>query len=232
MRYVECSSTTVAYERLIAGEADIIFTAGLSERQLQAAKDRGVELTLTPIGCEAFVFFVHNDNSVDNLDIESIKKIYSGQAKNWKEFGGSGRIRANQRYEDSGSQTALMSFMAGTKLMKAPGKTTMSTMGGIVREVSLYRNYESAIGFSFLFYTAEMAQNSDIKLLKVNGVYPSRESIANGTYPIASKFYAVTAGSDNPNVKAFIDWILSEQGQYIVQEVGYTPLFPNENINE
>ncbi|MCL1803747.1 MAG: substrate-binding domain-containing protein [Eubacteriaceae bacterium] len=221
---IECSTTTGAYERLISGKADIIFVAGPSESQLQAARQAGVELKLTPIGYEAFVFFVHKANSVDGLDIESIQRIYSGKATSWKEFGGSGKIRAYQRNEGSGSQTALESIMAGTPLMQAPNEIYLSAMDGMVRAISTYRNYKSAIGYSFLFYITEMAQNSDIKLLKVNGVYPSRESIANGTYPVASEFYAVTAGSDNPNIEALIDWILSGQGQYIVKEVGYTPL--------
>ncbi|EST55057.1 hypothetical protein T458_09195 [Brevibacillus panacihumi W25] len=53
---------------------------------------------------------------------------------------------------------------------------------------------------------------------------PSKETIANKTYPLAAEFYAITAGSENPNVPKLIEWILSPQGQSLVEKTGYTPL--------
>ncbi|WP_279401693.1 substrate-binding domain-containing protein [Piscibacillus salipiscarius] len=65
-------------------------------------------LNMTPIGREAFVFFVHADNPVDSLKVEEIQGIYSGNITNWKEVGGEDvEIRAFQRPEGSGSQTML-----------------------------------------------------------------------------------------------------------------------------
>jgi phosphate transport system substrate-binding protein len=59
-------------------------------------------------------------------------------------------------------------------------------------------------------------------MLALNGVYPSAENIQNGTYPVVAPVYAVTwAGNDNPNVQKLLDWILSEEGQYIIEESGY-----------
>jgi phosphate transport system substrate-binding protein len=57
-------------------------------------------------------------------------------------------------------------------------------------------------------------------------VKPERATIASGEYPFAAEFYAVTAGSDNPNVERLIEWIQSSQGQYLVEQTGYTPLVP------
>lgn len=227
---VSCYGTVAAYERLIGREADIIFAAAPSEAQLAAAKAAGMELHLTPIGREAFVFFVNSKNPVTNLTVEQIQGIYSGQITNWKAVGGrSQRIRPFQRAENSGSQTALQRLMAGHDLMEPETEDRIAGMGGIIEEVASYRNYKNAIGFSFRYYSTEMVQNGDIRLLALNGVDPTRETILDGSYPISSEFYAITAApigepapqERNQDMAAFLDWIVSEQGQEIVEKTGY-----------
>ena len=108
--------------------------------------------------------------------------------------------------------------------MKAPSEDMVSGMGGIIREVSQYRNYKNAMGFTFRYYSTEMVKNEKIKLLSIDGVAPTKENIQNGTYPLVSEFYAITAGTENHNVQKLIDWILSEEGQVMVEKVGYVPL--------
>ena len=227
---IACTNTVGAYSRLIQRDTDIIFVAGPSEEQLQMAKDANVELKFTPIGREAFVFFVNTENPVNDLSIADIQRIYSGKTKNWNEFGGkNSAIRAFQRPEGSGSQTMLIRFMGDNPLMTPPKEDVVSGMGGIISEVSSYRNYPNAIGYSFLFFTTELVADRKIKLLSLNGVTPTRENVANKTYPYTTEFYAVTAGTRNPNVEKFIKWILSEQGQTLVEKTGYTPLMTLEN---
>lgn len=222
---VSVTTTPKAYTNLINGSADLIFVAGPSTQQLAIAKENGVELTLTPIGREAFVFFVHADNPVKGLTTEQIQGIYSGAITNWQEVGGKNEpIRAFQRPENSGSQTMLQKVMGNHKLMKPPNEDRISGMGGIIEKTSDYKNYPNAIGYSFRFFSTEMVQNGNIRLLEVDGVMPSKETIANKTYPLAAKFYAITAGSQNPNVPKLIEWILSPQGQSLVEKTGYTPL--------
>lgn len=223
---VGCTKTGTAYTRLISGEVDIIFAAAPSKKQLEEAEEKGVILTLTPIGREAFVFFVNSRNKVTNLSIEEIQNIYSGQIDNWKEVGGRNEaIRAFQRPENSGSQTALQGFMGEKELMTAPTEDIIRGMGGIISETANYQNHRNAIGYSFRYYSTEMVQNGAIKHLKINGVFPDKETIRSGEYPLSSEFYVITAGSDNPNIDAFIDWILSEQGQFIIEETGYVSLY-------
>ena len=114
--------------------------------------------------------------------------------------------------------------MKGLPLMKPPSEDIVTGMGGIINEVSQYRNYKNAIGFTFRFYSTEMVGNDQIKLLEVNGVAPTKENIRTNVYPIASEFYIVTAGTGNPNVEPLIEWILSKQGQALVEKVGYVPI--------
>ena len=109
-------------------------------------------------------------------------------------------------------------------LMKPPSEDIVTGMGGIINEVSQYRNYKNAIGFTFRYYSTEMVGNDQIKLLEIDGVAPTKENIRADTYPITSELYIVTAGTENPNVKPLIEWVLSEQGQALVEKVGYVPL--------
>ena len=230
---VACSGTIEAYERLIKGKTDMIFAAAPSQAQLDAAKAAGVELHMTPIGREAFVFFVNSRNPVENLTVAQIQGIYSGRITNWKEVGGKNqRIRPFQRAENSGSQSALRRLMEGLPLLEPEEEDRIGGMGGIIREVASYRNYKNAIGFSFRFYSTEMVQNGDIRLLALNGVEPTKETIRDGSYPISSESYAITVSptgepapqETNGDLASFLDWMASPQGQSIVEQVGYVSL--------
>lgn len=222
---VVSSQTSGSIDRLLAGEVDIIFVAHPSESQMNSAKRLGIDLHLTPIGREAFVFFVHSDNPVDTLTIEQIQGIYSGKIRNWSEVGGEDEeIRAFQRPEESGSQSALVKVMGDIPLMEAPAKDIVSAMGGIIRETTNYQNRTNAIGFSFRHFSQNMVENGEIKYIAIEGVEPTIENIQNETYPIIDQFYAVTAGSYNPHAEEFINWMLSEQGQKVVELTGYVPV--------
>lgn len=206
-------NTRGAYQAVVDGSADIIFCAQPSEEQLAYASENGVELTLVPIGYEAFVFIVGKDNPVENLTIEQVQGLYTGKYTNWSEVGGDNRlVDAVQRNVGSGSQTAMLSFMNGQKMKR-------SFFGALTGR---------AIGFSFRYYVTGLNGNSDVKMLALDGVYPSEENIANGTYPLADSFYAVYNSSNtNPNIPILIDFILSKEGQAIVKQSGYTPLVSN-----
>ncbi|MBB3113877.1 phosphate transport system substrate-binding protein [Paenibacillus phyllosphaerae] len=222
---VLCSTTPMAYQRLLNGEADMIFAGPPSEEQLYEANRRGIELKLTPIGREAFVFFVQADNPVDNVALEDLRDIYAGNITNWQAVGGNrAKIRAFQRPANSGSQTMLEKIMEGRPLMAPPQEDVAVGMGDIIDQTADYRNYPNALGYSFLFYATQMVDSGDIRLLKIDGVAPSRETIASGAYPLSMEWYAITAETDNPNVQPFIEWMLSEQGQRIVEATGYTPI--------
>jgi len=192
---------------------------------MKFAKKQGVELKLTPIGREAFVFFVHAKNPIKKLSIKQIQEIYAGKIINWKEVGGRDeKIRAFQRPEESGSQSALIRLMDGIPLMDPPSEDIATGMGGIITETTNYRNKTNAIGFSFRKFSQEMVHNGEIKYIAVEGVLPTKENIQQEKYPIVAEFYAVTAGSKNPHIDEFIKWMQSGQGQKIVEKTGYVSL--------
>ncbi len=222
---VMVNQTPDAYTNLLEGNVDMIFVAGPSEKQLQRSQEKGMKLKLTPIGKEAFVFFVNAKNNIDNLTLDQIKGIYAGELTNWSQVGGKNDdIRAFQRPQDSGSQTALQRLMGEKPIVEAPTENIASGMGGIINEVSKYKNYKNAIGYTFRYYSNEMVRSKEIKLLEIDGVAPTKETIRANTYPITSDFYIVTMGNEAAHVQAFIDWILSEEGQRLVEQAGYVPV--------
>jgi phosphate transport system substrate-binding protein len=223
---VKCTQTSGAYNNLINGTVDIIFCAEPSKEQIAMAAEKGLEFKMIPIGRDAFVFFVNKNNSIDSITSSQIRAVYSGAITNWKDLGGqNSEIIPYQRPKNSGSQTILESvIMKDIPLMKPLKENVIGGMGGIIEQVAVYKNYQNAIGFSFLFFATEMVRNNEIKLLSIDNIAPTKQTIQDNTYPFSGTFYAITAGNESENTKKFIEWILSEQGQYLIEKTGYVPL--------
>lgn len=220
------NNTTYGYSALIRGETDIFFGAYPSEYQLVEAELAGVELEFIPMGAEGFIFFTNSKNPIDSLTCDEVRAIYSGTITNWKEVGGENlAIQAFQRNNGSGSQSALIRFMEGTPLMTPPSELVFSLMSGIITQVSDYENHRGAIGFSFYNYASVLQANANIKILALDGIYPSVETIGSGTYPVTDSFYMVVRKDNRTeNINKLIEWVLSPQGQELVQKSGYTPI--------
>ena len=220
------SNTISGYYGLTNGRRDILFAAAPDKGQSSYAEYHGVELELTPIGLEGFVFFTNAKNPVDSLTVDELRAIYAGQITNWAEVGGEDHaILPYQRNWSSGSQTALVKFMGDIPLMEPPAELVSDLMYGIIASVADYQNHRGAIGFSFRQYANEIVANKNIKLLSVNGVSPDKEHIADGSYPITDKFYMVTRKwRHTAEMDKFMEWVLSEEGQYLVETSGYVPI--------
>jgi phosphate transport system substrate-binding protein len=105
------------------------------------------------------------------------------------------------------------------------GEYIPSGKWGMINKVSSkYYNYNSAIGYSFLFYLIRMVGAEGVKVLSIDGVKPEKQTIQSNKYPFVQTVYAVTTGGESKNTKKFIQWILSAQGQELVEKTGYIPL--------
>ena len=219
----EYNNTQRGYELLAEKKTDIFIGAAPSWEQIAFAEKNNTTFEYTQIGSEAFVFFVHKDNPIESLTVEQIKGIYSGKITNWSEVGGKNeKIVPFQRNEGSGSQSMLIRFMGDTPIMKPSTQTEIEGMGGIIEKVADYKNKSTSIGFSFRFYVEGIIRNPDIKMIAIEGTAPTKENIRNGSYSIITPVYAVTyEGNSNENVHKLIDWMLSDEGQYIIEETGY-----------
>lgn len=231
-KIVTFTNTVEGFSRLIYKEkfgregVDMFFGAYPSKEQLDEASELGTELEIAPIGKEAFVFFVEKDNPVDNLTTEQIKAIYHGDITNWQQVGGNNeKILAFQRPKNSGSQTMMEYFMDDVSLKEPQTYEMVNAMGGVIKKVAQFNSEDGALGYTFRYFLEELNQEEDVKILDVDGVYPSLESIEDGSYPLTSNIcLIVRKDNSNPYVQKMIDFILSDDGQEIIRKTGYVGL--------
>lgn len=222
------NTTDAAYQNLIAGSKDVIFVTAPSDDELQAAKDAGLDLEVIPIVKDALVFLANTVNPVDGLTSQQIRDVYSGVTTNWRDVGGDDMpIVAYQRPENSGSQTLFEQLaMDGVTPMNAPDAIRPGGMDGLMDVISTYNNSAEAIGYSVFYYTQEMYVKDNVKLLGIDGVKPTRQTIAGGSYPYVTNYYAVMR-SDEPTgstARQLVDWCLSQEGQRTFSAASYVPL--------
>ena len=225
-RVVSFYNTIMAYDRLIEKEVDLVFGASPSKNQIEYASSEGETIEPIPIGREGFVFFVEEDNPIDELTSEEIRKIYSGEITNWREVGGKDqKIVPFQRPEDSGSQVMMEYFMGEVPLMEPEKYEIVDAMVGVIEEVKQYHNERGAMGYTFNYFLTGLQQEKGVKILAVDGVYPTVETIKDGSYPlVVNVVCSKLESNDDPYVQEVIDFILSEDGQELLEKTGYAPL--------
>lgn len=225
--FLPCNNTPGAYKNLTEGKCDMIFCALPSDEQVQTAKDAGVEFEYHTILSGGFVFFVSRDNPVDSITQEQLKGIVSGRIKNWKEVGGDDEpIVLFQRNEGSGSQTGLYRYvLPKDQVMKPILEHQVDDMMGAIDKVADYDNGKGAMSFSYYYYVANMHGSEKIKLLGIDGVIPSDETISKGQYPFLN-FSQIVTRTDLPEdsiVRNIIKWVQGPDGARIARENGYVP---------
>lgn len=219
------NKTTESFYALVDGRADMLLVYEPSQDAWDYAREQGVALEVQAIGYDAPVFLINDGNPVESLTHDEIVGIYTGKITNWKDVGGDDLdIVAYQRVENSGSQVMMRAqVMQGAEMVDAPKEFRTSEMGELVDVIASYRNTANSIGYSVYYYIDNMYMKEGIKLLKVNGVAPTNETIASGEYPYRQPFYAVIradAKQDSP-ARRLYDWLATEEGRALVEAAGY-----------
>lgn len=223
--YILHNKTHQAYVNLIENKADLIFVTYPSAEEFALAKSAGVVLDIIPVVSEAFVFLVNAENSAAGLTPAELQKIYTGEITSWSEVGGTNLdIIPYQRPLNSGSQTGFLDMvMAGLTPMAPPMEQVIAEMGMLIDAVASYENGQGALGYSYYYFVMDMWGAENIKLLEIDGVAPTPETITAGTYPFTTAYYAVTRHDepeDSP-ARQVIDWLLSSEGQTLAEDTGY-----------
>ena len=201
------------------------------KKELEEAK---VELESKPIGRDALVFIVNENNPVKSLTQQQLKDIYAGKITNWKDVGGEDlNIVAFQRGEDSGSQTLFKKLLIQDgELMDPPTELAPAAMGELVDSIAAYNNSANAIGFSVYYYIDQMYSQPGLRLLAVDDVTPSNDTIADESYPLCNEFYAVIhpdAAADSPE-RILYDWLDTDAGQDCIKKSGYVAVGPQTTV--
>ncbi len=178
----------------------------------------GVEIKSAKDGLSVYL----NDQSpVDELSLDQLKGIYTGEIKNWKDVGGpDAKIVVYGRENNSGTYV----FFRDNVLMGKDYTSTMQSLPGTAAVVNAVSKDKFGIGYGGAAY------GKGIKFAKVKkdagspGIAPTPETIKDGSYPLTRYLYMYTKSRPTGELKAYIDWILSAEGQAVVQAVGYFPV--------
>lgn len=220
-------STTDNYKALVNGDFDILLAYEPSEEAKAYIEEQNVQLEMTPIGVDALVFICSLENKVGSLSVEQIKDIYTGKVTSWDEVGGDeSDIIPYQRNKDSGSQTLFDKLInLGDELMTPPKDYIIGSMIGLLEAVADYDNSKDSLGYTVYYYLTNMEKDklTTSKILDVDGITPSNETIGSGEYPLTNDFYVVirkTAEEDSPE-RILYNWICSDQGRELVEKENY-----------
>ena len=199
----------------------------IKDEEIAEAQSKGVEPVEHIIARDAIAVIVNPENPVNELTLQQISDIYSGKTTNWSEVGGDDRpIVKLSRETNSGTHVYFLETVL--RLGSKEDKTLFSTdtlllpsSEGIISEV---RDNPNAIGYDGLGYVPD-----DLKMIAIakeaGGLYvlPSIETVNDKTYAIARDLYMYTNGEPTGVIKDYLDWILSDEAQQIVAELGFVP---------
>lgn len=200
----------------------------IKPEEIKAANDNGVEPFEVVVSRDAIAVVVNPENPVNELTIQQISDIYSGKINNWSEVGGENRpIVRLSRETNSGTHVYFLENVL--RLGQKDNKTFFSadtlllpSSQGITTETSQNPN---AIGYDGLGYvTPELKVIAVAKDSSGPYVVPSAETVNQGNYPIARDLYMYTSGPPTGEIKAYLDWIRSSEGQKIVDDLGFVPI--------
>ena len=216
---------------MINGTVDIANASrSMKSKEMDMAKKRGQNPVEHIVGYDALAVFLHNDNPLDTMSIPQIARIFGREntVKNWADMGvsipgcKSGQIVAVSRQNNSGTYHYFKKAVLGKK-----GKYRMGTldMHGSKDVVDLVEKTPCAIGYSGLAYATDHIKMACIAE-KDGGacVVPSVETASDRTYAIARPLFMYTNGEPTGEIKTYMDWILSDEGQCIIVEKGYAPV--------
>ncbi len=203
---------------LIDGATDIADASRfIKDGEVKNAFENGVYPVPFRVAYDGIAVVVNPVNSVDELSLEQIKGIYTGKISNWKEVGGNDmRIVVISRDSSSGTFEAFGELALDEERV-TPLALLSASNGDAASKVA---ETKGAIGYVGLGYLTNA-----VKPVKVNGVAPSVETVANGSFPISRPLFMFTNGWPTGLALDFINFILSAEGQKIAAEQGYVPLF-------
>ena len=228
------NGVTVSYDPTgsgagITGASDGSLDIGLSSRVLH---DDETDVEAITVCLDGIAVVVNNANGVEDLSLEQLAGIFSGEITNWSEVGGVDEpITAFQRNENAGSQTMMKKLvMDGLEMMEPPVDYTAGSMSSLLEGVRQYDNSPAAIGYTVYYYAHDMEMAQGLKLLSIDGTAPSPDTIRSGEYPFLNPYYAVMdkdEAEDSP-ARILYDWLLGEEGQSLVAQEGYVSILEQE----
>lgn len=207
----------VGIAALINGQADIANASrSMKTKELKLARENGINVVENIVARDGLAIVVNPSNDIEEITMETMKKIYEGSIKNWSELGGESMpiVVISRDYSSGTFEVFKELVLKGAKvsdnaLLLASNKAVQTTVA----------NTPGAIGYIGIGYL-----NETVKTLKLNGVLPTVKTVNNKTYKLARPLFMYTNGKPSGDLGEFMEFIFSQQGQTIVEEVGYIPV--------
>ncbi|MFA5308800.1 MAG: phosphate ABC transporter substrate-binding protein [Dehalococcoidales bacterium] len=188
-----------------------IVDIGASSRELTESEAKPVKQY--PIAIDSIAVIVNPGNQITGLTMEQLRDIFSGVITDWSEVSGmSGKITVVSREEGSGTQQTFLetvlpgTYFADTAILQASNGALRTVIAEDLR----------AIGYVSLAYA-----DDSVKVLTLNGIKPSLETLQDGTYPITRRLLLLTRGNVKSCVRDFLDFCQGPEGQAIAEREGY-----------
>jgi phosphate transport system substrate-binding protein len=211
----------VGITALINGTTDICNASRpMKQTEIEKLKARyntlGVQI---PCAKDGVTIFLNEGNKVQELTVKQLSDIYTAKIKNWKELGGNDApIRLYGRENSSGTYTYFHD-----EVVREDYAASVQSLPGTAAVVNAVKKDVNGIGYGGAAYAVGVKHAKVKKDANSTGYLPSAESIGKGEYPITRYLYMYLRNRPTGEIKKYIDWILSPQGQMVVTEVGYFP---------
>ncbi len=213
---------------MINGTVDIANASRkMKDKEKKMAKDRGQNPVEHVVGYDALAVFIHKDNPMKTFTIEQLADIYGrkGKARKWSDLGVTvpgceDEIVVVSRQNNSGTYAYFKKAVLG----KDKFKNGTLDMHGSKDVVDLVEKTPCAIGYSGLAYATDHVQMACISKGGAPCVSPSVDTAGDGSYPVARPLMMYTNGEPQGDIKTYMDWIMSDEGQCIILNKGYAPV--------
>jgi phosphate transport system substrate-binding protein len=224
------SSTGIA--ALLNGTCDIADASrDWKQKELDQAWEKGIKVKLFALAIDGLSIVVNEKNPVNELTMEQVAALYTGEVKKWKDIGGPDlKVSLYGRQSNSGTYAFLLEHVMKNK----PYSTDMKEMNGNAQIIEGVLADEAGIGYTGVGYVVDKSTGKVMKGLKVVNISKAKgqaaysplnkEDVYNGNYPIARPLWQATDGTPKGDVKAFIEFELGPEGQKTVEAEGFFPI--------
>jgi phosphate transport system substrate-binding protein len=217
---VSGGGTGVGIKNVAEGLADIAMSSrDVKPEEIASYGDRFVEFLVAYDAIALVVSDPIYEAGITDLSREEVRAIYSGDVANWKDLGGPDeKIYVVAREVGSGTRDTFNAMVMGREGAETPGVTTYHGSNAEVK--TAVTRSDKAIGYVGMNYL----EGGAFRAVAFQGVEAREETIKGGSYPLSRALLLYTFGEPSPEGRAFLDFILSEEGQKIVAESGFVPV--------
>lgn len=215
---VNPGGTAAGIKSLVANETMISMASrNLEPDEIKLVSEKyGTIGVSTLIAKDALCIYVNKSNPINTLSMQEIKEIFVGRITNWKELGWVDKpINVYLRNNSSGTRQLFQKLVLGNEKF-LNGSKDFNTITSLLNAV------EDDI-YSITF--SGLVKDTNSKLVSIENIFPNREHVLNGYYPISRYLYFHTLNPPEGEIRDFFNWVLSKKGQNIIEEEGFYPLF-------